>query len=276
MKILICGPDGHGKSTLGAFMAPGAFANSSEYLFEKAIWPALGPHGTGQFEERQACIDLKDNYRHSWKKAIYEYLADDPAKAVREFFSPQITARRAYELAGVACYVGVRSAAEFYAAKEEGLFNYSIWIENERVHRPSNPLAGDVCGQDCNITLKNDSGLFELGAKAASLMEVLHKTLDPRRASVGEVVTEWADRAFPNRTITNALQKMVFEEIPEFMLNQSDTSELADIGILLYDIAQMSGVNLETAMREKMVINNLRKWEVNPVTGLMSHIKESK
>lgn len=97
---------------------------------------------------------------------------------------------------------------------------------------------------------------------------------DEKVESIKDLITNWANEVFPDRTITNALQKMVMEEIPEYMMNQNDKFELADIGILLYDIAYLAGIDLDEAIREKMAINKSRKWQIIPETGLMKHIKE--
>lgn len=93
---------------------------------------------------------------------------------------------------------------------------------------------------------------------------------------VRQLVVEWADRVFPNRTISNALQKMVMHEIPEYLMKQDDELELADLGILLYDIAHLAGFDLDAAIRKKMAINEGREWEIDTNTGLMSHVKEKK
>ena len=95
----------------------------------------------------------------------------------------------------------------------------------------------------------------------------------PVQESLTKLIVDWANEVFPNRTITNAIQKMVFEEIPEYLLKQDDPMELADIGILLYDISNLAGVDLEKAIREKMAINKKRQWQIDDKTGLMNHIK---
>lgn len=94
------------------------------------------------------------------------------------------------------------------------------------------------------------------------------------RPTLTELITEWADSVFPNRTITNAIHKMVLEEIPEYLVDQSNTMELADIGILLYDIAYLAGIDLDRAIRQKMIINKGRKWRIDENTGLMNHYDE--
>ena len=51
--------------------------------------------------------------------------------------------------------------------------------------------------------------------------------------------------------------------------------ELADLGILLYDIAHLDGVDLDSAIRKKMEINRFRTWGVDARTGLLKHNKSS-
>ncbi len=91
---------------------------------------------------------------------------------------------------------------------------------------------------------------------------------------IKDLIVGWADSVFPDRTITNAIHKMVLEEIPEYLMAQDDPLELADIGILLYDIAHLAGIDLDAAIREKMGINMNRKWEINQSTGLMKHVEK--
>lgn len=89
---------------------------------------------------------------------------------------------------------------------------------------------------------------------------------------VQKIITEWADEVFPNRTIENALKKLVMEEIPEYLMSQHDPMELADIAILVCDIAHLAKIDLLDAIRAKMEINKKREWHFNPETGLMKHI----
>lgn len=85
-------------------------------------------------------------------------------------------------------------------------------------------------------------------------------------------IGEWADKLIPNRTAHNALTKMVMEEIPELIAGGlADPLEIADIGILLLDVAYLQGVNIEQAIEDKMNINRGRDWDVDKNTGLMHH-----
>lgn len=84
-------------------------------------------------------------------------------------------------------------------------------------------------------------------------------------------IAAWADRVYPHRTTEVAFAKMM-GEIGEVLLNPEDPLEWADVVILLVDAAKLRGVDILQAAHEKMAINEKRQWEINPETGLMSHV----
>lgn len=95
----------------------------------------------------------------------------------------------------------------------------------------------------------------------------------PADKPISDIIREWADEVFPQRTITNAISKLVLEEIPEYLMDQSSPDELADLGILIHDIAYLAGIDLDAAMRKKMEININREWAIDPRTGLINHVE---
>lgn len=95
---------------------------------------------------------------------------------------------------------------------------------------------------------------------------------DVRR--IQQEVKDWADRVYPTRTAHGALTKLMLEEIPEFALNQHDPGEYADLVILVLDIATLNGIDVATAVRDKMMKNWNRDWRVDPETGLMRHTND--
>ena len=99
------------------------------------------------------------------------------------------------------------------------------------------------------------------------------ETKDPIQ-QLQQVISEWADEVYPNRTVENALTKMMLHEIPELLHGRAmDPMEFADVAILLFDVAHLQGIDIAQAMRFKMKVNRNRKWEIDPATGLMSHVK---
>lgn len=86
-------------------------------------------------------------------------------------------------------------------------------------------------------------------------------------------VTAWLVDVFPDRTQAGTFVKF-FSEIGEMTNSPKDAHEYADVLILLVDLAEQNGVDLESAFEEKMLINMGREWKHNTELGIMSHIKE--
>lgn len=109
--------------------------------------------------------------------------------------------------------------------------------------------------------------------------EPLPKTKDARPWEnmpwVQHEIRRWADATFgTDRTAYMALAKLVLEEIPEMLEYkrlQPDGpdlgGEVADIFILLMDVAEMWGIDLATAIQNKMAINYGRTWKRGHSTG---------
>lgn len=85
-------------------------------------------------------------------------------------------------------------------------------------------------------------------------------------------ITKWADATFPHRTPFQALCKLMTEELPE-LLRDHAPSEYADTLVLLFDMASLRGIDIASALRDKMIINSKRTWLIDPQTGLANHIE---
>lgn len=85
-------------------------------------------------------------------------------------------------------------------------------------------------------------------------------------------IIAWADRVFPQRTQQSALLKM-YEEIGELVKNPKSPDEYADICIMLFDLANMNGVNVAQAIEHKMFVNEHRAWRETE-TGTMQHLSD--
>lgn len=97
------------------------------------------------------------------------------------------------------------------------------------------------------------------------------------RTVQGEI-TRWAEETFPHRSKDHeVLYKLVLQEIPE-MLEHKRThgtvgigGELADCFILLLDLASIWDVDVATAIRDKMMVNYAREWDIDPDSGVAQH-----
>lgn len=144
---------------------------------------------------------------------------------------------------------------DFYAAIDEAVYE-AIWKKS--LPRSISPVATLDASQ--------------LVAATVTFANITENVVKPKE-NIRDLIVNWANEVFPDRTITNAITKLMLHEIPEYMMKQDDPLELADIGILLYDIANLAGIDLEEAIRTKMAINKQRVWAIDDNTGLMSHMK---
>lgn len=109
-------------------------------------------------------------------------------------------------------------------------------------------------------------------------MPLTHSEVDwDSLACVSAYIHEWANATFPGRAPTATLTKLVMEEIPELLTHRKQNgnagigTELADCFILLLDLAQIWGVDLPYAIRDKMQINERRMWVKDTATGHYNH-----
>lgn len=152
---------------------------------------------------------------------------------------------------------------------EKGIPSHLVDTYLSNLHNGLGILVDQVKGAVWAMSLKRKE-------ESANIISPIDSIQSAGQAELQSEIAVWADSVFPERTITNAVSKMVMEEIPEYLTSQHDPMELADVGILLYDIAHLAGIDLHQAIRTKMVINRERSWEICPDTGLMNHIQRDK
>lgn len=253
---MICGHGRHGKDQFCEFLGL-PFTSSSIIALETVIWPELW----NLYETKEHCFEDRVNKREQWAEMIRAYNTPDLTKLARDIF------------AQCDVYCGIRSRDEFLKAREEGLFDLAIWVDAfERV--PKHDLTCEVLKGDCDIIVYNNGTLKELYEKAVNISKLISSTIESNDQPVSDMIVNWANKVFPDRTVTNAIQKLALEELPEFLMAQDDPMELADVAIIVEDIAYLKGWDLDAIKREKMAININRKWAIDETTGLMNHVEK--
>ena len=85
-------------------------------------------------------------------------------------------------------------------------------------------------------------------------------------------VVSWADDVLPERTVPGMLLKMV-EELGEVTRDPSDALNLADLLILLVDIADHFDIDLSAAVDDRMQINRIKRWKTSRLTGVNNRVE---
>lgn len=104
----------------------------------------------------------------------------------------------------------------------------------------------------------------------------MSKTLDEWIAEI----TAWQDETFPQATPLSAathLAKEVRELIFDLGSGNPKTAahEIVDCFFLTIGVAHLSGIDLETALEEKMAINKARTWGKPDADGVVEHIRQA-
>lgn len=250
MRIMVCGYGGHGKDQLCEFLGL-SYTSSSEMALHEFIWMSL----CDDYNTKEECYADRVNRRELWYNMIKDYNTPDLTRLAGKIF----------EIHDVYC--GIRDREEFMAARDKGMFDIAIWVDaSDRL--PPEVGSCTLLKSDCDIVIDNNGSLDDLRRKAQSLNKLLEPAM---RTPLRELVVTWADEVFPERTVQNAVQKLLMEELPEYLLDRGNPLELGDLGVLLYDIAHLDGVDLEDAIRRKMAINEKRTWTIDSDTGLLNH-----
>lgn len=160
-KILVLGFARHGKDTVSEMLRDNhglSFTSSSAFCAEHVILPALSPvYGYTCAED---CIDDKEGHRAEWYQLIQDYNTPDKTRLAREIFARHDV------------YCGLRSAVEFLACKDSGIFDVVLWV-----NRPGTIMEDK---SSCSVlpfladhVIENDGTLEELAEKVDRLMEVI-------------------------------------------------------------------------------------------------------
>lgn len=96
----------------------------------------------------------------------------------------------------------------------------------------------------------------------------------PTLAGVLAEVVEWGAETFPVIEPA-ALAKHLAREAAELAADPESTEEMADVLILLAQIAHHQGASLTEAVREKLAILRTREWGEPDADGVIEHVRES-
>lgn len=93
------------------------------------------------------------------------------------------------------------------------------------------------------------------------------------------LIRGWAQRAFPHRAALSRdeqAQQVILkmrQELDELAANPHGEDEFADMAILLLDLAELYGHDVQEAVIQKVATNYRRKWELQK-DGTYQHVPE--
>jgi hypothetical protein len=122
MKLIIVGHARSGKDTVAEVLRDEygmKFQSSSVFCLKTAIIPALNIRGIhySSTEDYMKYRESVYDWRRIWHEAIADFNTPDKTKLGRLLFAE-------FDI-----YVGLRSNTEFNALRNEGVFDYAIWVD---------------------------------------------------------------------------------------------------------------------------------------------------
>ena len=162
-KLLVVGHGRHGKDTVSEMMNAYSysFQSSSKFCSELFIFNDLkDQYGYANEDE---CYNDRHNHRTEWYNMIHDYCSDDLAKLGRNLFAKHDI------------YCGLRNRREFFAMKNEEIFDYAIWVDRSD-HLPPEPKESMSIEQwMCDYTIDNNGSLDRLEKNVAILMRTIFR-----------------------------------------------------------------------------------------------------
>lgn len=143
-KLMLLGYGRHGKDSVAEILTHYGFTymSSSWAAAENVVFPVLGPkYG---YETVEDCFEDRHNHRREWFDLITEFNTPDKARLPRIIYSQ------------VDIYVGIRNRDEFLAAREEGLFDYAIWVDASKRLPVESTESCTVTPDDADIVIDNN------------------------------------------------------------------------------------------------------------------------
>lgn len=118
-------------------------------------------HNVPLYPTFESCFNDRHRFRAFWFDAISRYNDEDPARLGKELFAE-------YDM-----YVGLRSAREFAALKDQGAFNHSIWIDASKRLPPESADSMTITPEMAMIRVDNNGTLHDLHRNLDALMAMI-------------------------------------------------------------------------------------------------------
>lgn len=158
MKLMIVGHGRHGKDTMCEILSKIGYSfESSSHFASKFIYKELKHKYF--YDSPEECYDDRHNHRSEWYDLISAFNADDPARMSRLIFEE-------YDI-----YCGNRNKVEFNLAKEQGLFDLSVWVDASKRLPPEDSSSNTITPDMCDIIINNNGTLEEFERRVLKLFQ---------------------------------------------------------------------------------------------------------
>lgn len=162
MKLMIIGYGRHGKDSVAEFLFQEynmKFIASSDFCSKHVVFPVLKDlYG---YKTPEECFNDRSNHRDEWYNLISNFNKNDLARLGRKIYSVSDI------------YCGLRNRDEFFAIRDEKLFDYSIWVDRSQHLDPEPKSSNTIESWMADYIIDNNGTLEELHQNTRNLMNHL-------------------------------------------------------------------------------------------------------
>jgi len=159
---MILGHSRHGKDTVSEYLKKNyqlTFESSSMHCAEAVVFPAL--REMYNYTSVEECYNDRHNHRKEWYELISDYCKDDLARIAREIFAKSDI------------YCGLRNKREFHSAKNNGLFDYAIWVDRTDHLPPEDKESNSIEPWMADFVIDNNGTIEQLYRNVDDLVRFL-------------------------------------------------------------------------------------------------------
>lgn len=161
-KLMVIGHARHGKDSVCEFMVKHynlSYESSSHFAARKFLFDAM--KGTLGYKTVEECVADRVNHRTIWYNMISDYNFDDAARLGKELFAENDI------------YCGLRHKREFHSMKNQGVFDYVIWVDRSDHYPPEPKESMSLEPWMADFVIDNNRSLKETEKNAKDLMDTL-------------------------------------------------------------------------------------------------------
>lgn len=151
-KLMILGYARHGKDTAADILKSHfdyKFESSSRFAARRIMMPYFESKGI-TYSDIEECYEDRVNHRKEWFDQIVAYNTPDLFRLAKEIYSVSDI------------YVGIRNRHEFEAAKDAGLFDFSIWVDRSKHFPPEEKFSNTITPDMADFFVDNNGTVEQL------------------------------------------------------------------------------------------------------------------
>lgn len=161
-KLMVIGHARHGKDKICEFITKHynlSYESSSRFAARKFIFDLIkDEYGYTSIDE---CVEDRVNHRKLWYDLISDYNRENPARLIEELYIENDI------------YCGLRSKREFHCARNQGVIDYTIWVDRSDHKPPEAKSSMNLEPWMADFVIDNNGTLAETEKRVTELIDYI-------------------------------------------------------------------------------------------------------